>query len=150
MKRGRQWVLATVFAASSSVAALALDSGQTETITARDVYVWDGDTIRVKGETYRLVDFDAPEIDPTARCKRRIELGYQAKARVVDLVHEAKTLTLRRGVCSCAPSAPEGSRLCNYARRYGTFRAQGEDVGCVLIRDGLAKPYPYSWYRAPK
>mgnify|MGYP000135485710 CR=1 FL=1 len=59
-----------------SVAA-AQDDG--EAISPRDVYVMDGDTIRVKGETFRLVGFDAPEIGNTARCEREVEIGAHAR-----------------------------------------------------------------------
>ncbi len=134
---------------SLALPAWGIDAGQREQIAARDVYVSDGDTVRVRGETYRLVDFDAPEIGRTSRCEREVEIGYQAKARVVDLVHEARNLTIERVACSCAPSASEGSQYCNYGRRCGTLRADGEDVGLVLIREGLAKPYPYRWNRVP-
>lgn len=128
--------------------AIALASGA-EPISLRDVCVIDGDTIRVRGESYRLVGFDAPEIGRTARCKREVEKGYAAKAAVVDLVHSGKSLTLERVTCSCSPSAPEGSPSCNYGRRCGTLRAGGEDVGAILIRAGLAKSYPYRWDRVP-
>lgn len=142
--------LALLFVLVCLSTAHALEPGQTEKISPRDVYVSDGDTIRVRGEVYRLVDFDAPEIGRTARCEREVELGYEAKARVVDLVHEAKTVTLERVACSCAPAAPEGTMFCNYARRCGTLRADGEDVGRILIREGLAKAYPYRWNHVPR
>ncbi len=109
------WLLAML-----AVPAWCLDAGQREEIAARDVYVSDGDTVRVRGETYRLFDFDAPEIGRTSRCEREVKIGYEAKARVVDLVHDAKHLTIERIACSCATSAPEGSPYCNYGRRCGT------------------------------
>lgn len=42
--------------------AYALKLGEIETIALRDVYVTDGDTIRVKGETYRLIAAVAGEV----------------------------------------------------------------------------------------
>lgn len=118
-------------------------------VSPHDVYVIDGDTIRVRGEAYRLVGFDAPEIGRTARCGREVAKGYEAKAALVDLVHSGKPLTLQRVACSCAPSSPEGSQFCNYGRRCGTLRVGSDNVGTILIRAGLAKDYPYRWDRVP-
>ena len=36
-----------------------------------------------------------------------------------------------------------GTMLCNYGRRCGTLRVAGKDVGVILMREGLAKPYAY-------
>lgn len=118
-------------------------------VSPHDVYVIDGDTIRVRGEAYRLVGFDAPEIGRTARCEREVAKGYEAKAALVDLVHSGKPLTLQRVACSCAPSSLEGSQFCNYGRRCGTLRVGSDNVGTILIRAGLAKDYPYRWDRVP-
>ena len=138
-------VAAIVLLVLMAVIALADDASP---ISPCDVYVIDGDTIRVRGETFRLVGFDAPEIASTARCEREVEKGYKAKAALVDLVHSGKPLTLQRTACSCPPSSPEGSQFCNYGRRCGTLRAGGEDGGKTLIRAGLAR-YPYRWDRVP-
>lgn len=139
-------VVAVVLIVFMTVIALASDPAP---ISPREVYVIDGDTIRVLGERYRLVGFDAPEIGRTARCEREVEKGFEAKAALVDLVRSGKPLTLQRAACSCPPSAPEGSQACNYGRRCGTLRVGGEDVGTILIRAGLAKDYPYRWDRVP-
>lgn len=139
-------VVAVVLIVFMTVIALASDPAP---VSPRDVYVIDGDTIRVRGETYRLVGFDAPEIGRTARCELEVEKGFEAKAALVDLVHSGKPLTLQRVACSCPLSAPEGSQACNYGRRCGTLRAGGEDVGTILIRAGLAKDYPYRWDHVP-
>ena len=38
-----------------------------------------------------------------------------------------------------------GTMFCNYDRRCRTLRVAGEDVGAILVREGLAKPYAYQW-----
>jgi hypothetical protein len=42
--------------------------------------------------------------------------------------------------CSFRPGA-QGTQSCNYGRRRGLLRANGEDVARILIREGLAHPY---------
>lgn len=41
---------------------------------------------------------------------------------------------------ACAPGA-EGTDRCNYGRSCGILRSNGEDVGKILISEGLAAPY---------
>lgn len=93
-------VAAIVLVIIMTVIALADDAAP---VSPRDVHIIDGDTIWVRGETFRLVGFDAPEIGRTARCEREVDKGYEAKAAVVDLVHSGKPLTLQRIACSCPP-----------------------------------------------
>lgn len=134
-------VVAIVLLVFITVIALADDAAP---VSPRDVYIIDGDTIRVRSETFPLVGFDAPEIGRTARCEREVEKGYAAKAAVVGFVSSGKPPTLQRIACSCPPSSSlEGSQLCDYGRRCGTLRAGGEDVGKTLILAGLAKEYSY-------
>jgi micrococcal nuclease len=42
--------------------------------------------------------------------------------------------------CSCRPGT-QGTQSCNYGRRRGLLKANGEDVARILIREGLAHPY---------
>ena len=120
--------------------AAALEIGETEPLDPAVVYVVDGDTIRVAGSSYRLTGFDAPEIGRCAECEGEVAKGYDAKERVVDLVHGGELVALTRSACACPPDAPEGTMGCNCGRRCGTLRVAGEDVGTILMREGLAKP----------
>src|SRR5262249_18277281 len=101
-------VLALAFAASVPNAS-PLSQGQVEVV--------DGDTIRIAGETFRLVGFDAPETY-RARCPSERELGNRATFRLRQLV-AGGGLDLERVACSCA-SGTEGTRRCNYGRSCGT------------------------------
>ncbi len=71
-----RFAIALAFVASIANAS-PLDPGQVE--------VLDGDTIRVAGETFRLVGFDAPETY-RARCASERELGNRATFRLRQLV----------------------------------------------------------------
>jgi len=116
-----------------------LHSGQVE--------VLDGDTIRVAGETFRLVGFDAPETY-RAQCPSERELGNRATFRLRQLVADGG-LDLERVPCSC-PTGTEGTPRCNYGRSCGVLRARGQDVGTLLIAEGLARPYVCGRKSCPK
>jgi endonuclease YncB( thermonuclease family) len=102
------------------------------------VEVLDGDTIRIVGETFRLVGFDAPETY-RARCPSERELGNRATFRLRQLV-AGGGLDLERVTCSCLMGT-EGTRRSNYSRSCGTLKARGQDVGAMLIAEGLARTY---------
>jgi endonuclease YncB( thermonuclease family) len=94
-RRGRDDVirhLAFILAFVASIAnASPLDPGQVEVV--------DGDTVRISGETFRLVGFDAPETY-RAQCPSERELGNRATFRLRQLV-AGGGLDLERIACSC-------------------------------------------------
>jgi len=98
----------------------------------------DGDTIRVAGETFRLVGFDAPETY-RAQCPAERELGNRATFRLRQLI-AAGGLDLKKVPCACHPGT-EGTPRCNYGRSCAVLRARGQDVGALLIAEGLAHAY---------
>jgi endonuclease YncB( thermonuclease family) len=102
------------------------------------VVVIDGDTIRVAGETFRLVGFDTPETY-RARCLAERELGNRATIRLRQLVADGG-LDFERVRCACRPET-EGTRRCNHGRSCGVLEVRGRDVGSVLISEGLAHPF---------
>jgi endonuclease YncB( thermonuclease family) len=85
--------VALILALGTSIAnASPLNSGQVE--------VLDGDTIRIAGETFRLVGFDAPETF-RAQCPFEREVGNRATFRLRQLV-AAGGIDLERVPCAAA------------------------------------------------
>jgi endonuclease YncB( thermonuclease family) len=113
------------------------------------VRVIDGDTIRdlAADRTVRLVGFNAPEtLNP--QCAHEAELGERAKARLKELAR-SNSLRLTYVRCSC-PLGTEGTDACNYGRACGELKADGEDVGSTLMREGLAVSFVCGGTRCPR
>ena len=111
-------------------------------IISSDVHVVDGDTIRIrqKKPDVRLVGFNAPETGDRATCPAERELGVKATRRLRELVLQAGGLEFYFVDCAC-PAGTELTPACNFGRRCGTLRANGRDVGAILIAEGLAVPF---------
>ena len=92
------------------------------------IEVLDGDTIRIAGESFRLVGFDAPETYQ-ARCLSESELGNRATFRLRQLI-AGGDLDFERVACACR-TGTEGTPRCNYGRSCGVLRARGQDVGAM-------------------
>ena len=116
-----------------------IDATPTILMRAASVTVVDGDTIRSNGQLYRLVGFDTPESGPHASCGRERTLADTATDRLRQIVANGQAV-LERVPCSCLPGT-EGTRECNYGRFCATLRANGRDVGDILVSEGLARPY---------
>lgn len=110
--------------------------------------VTDGDTVHVAGEATgtRLVGFNTPE-KFTPQCTKEQQLGERASDRLRQLVAGGDT-RLTKVACACQPGT-EGTDKCNYGRSCGTLLVDGEDVGNILIREGLAVPFVCSGTRCP-
>ena len=72
-------------------------------------------------------------------CERERNLVAEATRRLRQLVAGAE-LDLRRVPCAC-PRGTEGTGQCNYGRLCGTLTVRGQDVGTILIAEGLAERY---------
>ena len=105
-----------------------------DAVDPHGVQVVDGDTVRVEGQPYRLVGFDAPETY-RAQCSSERELGNRATFRLRQLV-AGGGVDLQRVPCSCRAGTVEGTPSCNYGRFCAVLTVRGKDVGPMLITEG--------------
>ena len=96
------------------------------------IEILDGDSIRSGRQIYRLIGFNTPESGDSGACERERNLVAEATRRLRQLVAGAE-LDLRRVPCACL----EGTGQCNYGRLCGTLTVRGQDVGTILIAEGL-------------
>jgi endonuclease YncB( thermonuclease family) len=120
-----------------------------EPIDPADVWVIDGDSVRIQNKhpNVRLVGLNAPETR-NASCLTEAELGARATRRLRELVR-AGGLEFEYVRCSC-PEGTQGTFVCNWKRDCGTLRANGRDVGAILIAEGLAVPFVCGATSCPK
>ena len=121
--------------------------GNREPISARDISVIDGDTIRTYGRIIRLIGFNAPETGDRARCAREQETAARATAQLRSLV-AGGGLELRLVRCACPPGT-EGTSACNFGRSCGELRSYGRDIGAIMIAYRLAHPYVCGAHSCP-
>lgn len=100
-----------------------------QSIVSSDIRVIDGDTIDVGGERYRLVGFDTPETY-RSKCDSEKQRGDRATARLRALIASATEITL-----------DVQQNRDKYGRGLGMLAINGEDVGDILVREGLARRY---------
>jgi endonuclease YncB( thermonuclease family) len=119
-----------------------------ERLNALSVRVIDGDTISIQGapRNIRLVGFNAPEISEP-NCDLERGLGVAATDRLRKLV-ATNDLDFAYVRCACSPGT-EGTKDCNFGRACGSLRAGGQDVGAVLVSEGLAVPFSCGWTSCP-
>lgn len=116
---------------SSAIYSPAVASNDLPTVT-RIVRVIDGDTVEIAGgEHVRILNIDTAEMPPRSRCDREQRLALAAKARLGELVASADEIVL----------SSAGRDRDRYGRQLRLVRIDGQDVGDVLIREGLAQPW---------
>lgn len=91
--------------------------------------VVDGDTIYLAGAKIRIAGIDAPETHDY-RCASELALGEQAAARLRQLVS---------GGAVTLSSIDRDHDV--YGRLLRNVAVDGQDVGDVLVSEGLARPY---------
>lgn len=121
-------MLATTLAAlAAELPALAGDAIRAD---GRMLKVVDGDTVRSDEERYRLLGIDAAEIHH-AQCDAERRLGALTKHRLEAL--------LQTGPAEFKPNPP--TERDRYGRLLTSLLVNGVDVGCILIREGYARPW---------
>lgn len=116
--------------ASGAYADLAI-CGARQPNTSNKTCIVDGDTLWLAGTNIRLRSFDTPE-SRTNICGgfREIDLAYAATDRLRDLLNSNPWTLETFGVDRTGQ------------RRLATIRIDGDDVGDILIREGLARRWP--------
>lgn len=101
--------------------------------------VIDGDTLRETKRTqdYRLHGIDAPET-LRAKCDTERTLGQAAAARVAGLLATAEEV---RAFPAHDPRGRNRWPVDGFGRRLARIEVDGQDIGAILLAEGLAKPY---------
>lgn len=110
-------------------------------IAPASIRVVDGDTIDVGRDRYRLIGFDTPEVRTPSRKVESDEraLGLKASARLKAIIANGR-LDLQEVRCACTDKQiREGT--CNHGRKCGLLTVNGDNVGAILIREGLAQAF---------
>lgn len=115
--------LHVIFIAIGTFLAAAAPTHGEERIT-----VVDGDTVDWRGERWRLLGYDTPEISKPECPSERVR-GYAASWRLQYLIWGGGAVL-----------EPSGRRD-RYGRGLGTLRIKGRDVADILIGEGLARAY---------
>jgi len=126
--------------------ALLVGAAAADPIAPDDIKIIDADTIAARGRTYRLIGYDAPEVH-RAKCLTEAAIGRRAARRLQELIAKGE-LDLVAVPCPCREGT-QGKRSCNRGRLCARLLASGQDVGLVLIREGLARPHQCSATRCP-
>lgn len=98
-------------------------------VTASEIYVVDGDTIRLGRERIRLAGYDAPEIFSPG-CPDELVHGQRATNALKSSIRSARTIELGRK-----------AELDRYGRSVAILWIDGKDVAQRMVRAGLAREY---------
>ena len=126
------------------VFAAACSPTSVEPVTAASdasIYWSDGDSGRIDGMKFRLANVDAPETGGVgarggAKCEYERELGFEAKAFMVELTRDAELVITSN-------SGPD-----RYEREVVTLSANGQDVSQSGMAAGHLGEWPHKGRRA--
>lgn len=123
------------FPAPASLAADPVDTIDAQfplcTSSPRVTCVVDGDTIWLGGTKIRIVDIDTPEVSRPS-CPREARLGALATQPMQALLNRAPfSLT----------GTADGGDEDRFGRKLRVVTRDGESLGAILVRDGLARPW---------
>lgn len=93
----------------------------------------DGDTVTLGRERIRIANIDTPEIHH-AQCDAEKRLGMVAKRRMAELLASGEVV-VRRG------DPATGRAKDRYGRTLATIAVAGQDVGDLMIAEGVARPW---------
>jgi micrococcal nuclease len=96
-------------------------------------HVVDGDTLDIDGERIRIANIDAPEIGHP-QCDAEKRLGEVAKRRLKDLLANGRIEVVRG-------DPADGRMKDRYGRTLAIILVDGQDVGVVLVGEGLAREW---------
>lgn len=93
----------------------------------------DGDTVDISGERIRIANIDTPEIHH-AQCDAEKRLGEVAKRRLGELLGGG-TIEVHVG------DPANGRKKDRHGRTLATISVDGNDVGLMLVSEGLAREW---------
>ena len=128
---------------------LAVTAACAEPIASNDIYVLDGNTIDMHGQSIRLVGFDTPDEGQRARCETERTLAARAAARLRQIVSRGDKIDLQMVACACPPGT-EGTKQCNNGWPCGRLTVNGKDVGAMLVAENLAHAFVCGPNSCPK
>ncbi len=104
-------------------------------LRATQIYVIDGDRIRVDAQTIRLTGFNAPEIR-SAACEAERITGIKAKDHLRGLIDRARDLRLILRL------KRDGTQVTDrYRRHLARFLLDEHDIADLMVNADLAEPY---------
>ncbi|NQZ73419.1 MAG: thermonuclease family protein [Dinoroseobacter sp.] len=109
--------------------AISVPAVHAETVPSKSLYLIDGDTAKYNGQTYRLVGYDTPETW-MPKCDFEQAFGEMATERARQLVRNAGAVNF---------TILPGKDV--YNRGLARIAIKGNDLGDILISEGLARRY---------
>jgi len=96
-------------------------------------YVIDGDTVSRDHITYRIANIEAPELRHP---------GCDAERRLAGVARRRLDVLLKSGRVEIRVGDPASGRVLDrYGRTLAVLSVSGQDIGDILVTEGLARPW---------